>query len=219
MKLNNMIIGVLTGDVVESSTGSRSELLTNLKEVFKKINALQPQLDLSFELYRGDSFQGIILKPEDALKYSLLIRTSLKSKDSPGGRDARIAIGLGKVDFIADSISTSDGEAFRNSGPILDTLKAEDIGLKIRTPWKQINEEFDVSLFLADAIIKRWTVAQAEVISESLMGKTQGDIATQLGITQSAVNQRLKAASWEAINELIRRYNTVIKAATQELSI
>ncbi len=172
---------------------------------------MQPQLNLPFELYRGDSFQGIVLQPEETLRYSLLIRTNLKKKDTPGGRDARIAIGIGKVDFIAASISESDGEAFRNSGPVLDTLKEESIGLKIKTPWDQVNREFDVSLILADAIIKRWTEAQVEVISETLLGKTQLEIANQLGISQSAVNQRLMAASWNAISELIIRFNTIIK--------
>lgn len=219
MDLQNQMIGVITGDIVASSKRNRDDLLKNLKEILEQVNVLQVQASLPFELYRGDSFQGIILKPEETLRYSLLIRTRLKQKNTPGGRDARIAIGIGKVDFLANSISESDGEAFRNSGPVLDTLKDENIGLKIKTPWEQVNKEFDVSLVLADAIIKRWTVAQVEVISETLMGKKQREIAEALGISQSAVNQRLKAASWEAIHELLIRFNTVIKEAKKQVPL
>lgn len=216
MILKDKIIGVITGDVIASSKTGRDELLKNLKEILEKINTFQPQLKLPFELYRGDSFQGIVIQPEETLRYSLLIRTHLKKKETLGGRDARIAIGIGKVDFIEDSISESDGEAFRNSGPVLDTLKEENIGLKVRTPWEQINKEFDVSLVLADAIIKRWTVAQVEVIHESLLAKKQTEIAEKLGISQSAVNQRLKAANWEAIHKLITRFTTIIKEANKK---
>ena len=216
MSLTENTIGVITGDIVASSKRNREDLLQHLKEILAEINALQPTLDLPFEIYRGDSFQGMVLNPEETLRYALLIRTNLKKKAASGGRDARIAIGIGKVDYIAKSISESDGEAFRNSGPVLDNLKQENIGLKIKTPWTQINREFDVSLLLADAIIKRWTVAQVEVISETLMGKKQREIAEKLNISQSAVNQRLKAGSWNAISELVNRFNTIIKAAIKQ---
>lgn len=210
------IVGVITGDIVSSSEKDRKILLQDLKEILVEIDKLQPKKTLPFELYRGDSFQGLIVEPEKALKYSLLIRANLKKKSNGGNTDARIAIGVGTVNFMATTAAESDGEAFRNSGPILDTMKDENVRLRVKTPWEEINQELDVSLFLADALIHRWTTAQVEVIAESLMGKKQTEIAEKLKISQSAVNQRLKAGNWEAINKLMVRFNTLITEYTKQ---
>lgn len=217
MKLESNIIGVITGDIVSSSKTDREALLKDLKAILNNIDKSQQNLKIPFELYRGDSFQGLILRPEDVLKYALLIRAELKKKSTGGERDARIAIGIGTVSFMAKTAAESDGEAFRNSGPILDTMKDDNMRLRAKTPWEQVNQELDVSLFLADALINRWTIPQVEVIAESLMEKKQIEIAEKLRISQSAVNQRLKAGNWEAINRLIVRFNALIKKSTKQL--
>lgn len=218
MKTKSNIVGVITGDIVSSSTTDRKRLLKGLQEILHSIEQFQKDLKIPFELYRGDSFQGLIPEPEETLKYSLLIRVNLK-KNKGNESDARIAIGIGTVSFMSTTAAESDGEAFRNSGPVLDFMKDEDVRLRAKTPWEHVNHELDVSLFLADALINRWTVPQVEVIAESLLGKKQVDIAEKLGISQSAVNQRLKAANWEAINKLIIRFNTLIKESTKNHNI
>jgi predicted transcriptional regulator len=42
------------------------------------------------------------------------------------------------------------------------------------------------------------------------MGLKEQEIAEKLQITQSAVNQRKKAAGWEAVSVLLQRYQQVI---------
>lgn len=207
---------VLTGDITSSSKTDRKILLKDLKEILKSIAYQQKEegIKSNFELYRGDSFQGIIAQPEDALKYALLIRTHLKRANTITDRDARVAIGIGTISFPSKAIAEADGEAFRNSGPLLDTMK-NGTRLKVLTPWEAVNEEMEVSLLLADTIIRRWTISQAEVIAAILEGNTQTQIATKLNISQSAVNQRLKAAHWEVIEKLLTRFHTVITRAIQ----
>lgn len=209
---------VLTGDITSSSKTNRTILLRDLKEILKNVASHQKEegVKSSFELYRGDSFQGVIAKPEDALKYALLIRTHLKQVNTITDRDARIAIGVGTINFPSKAIAEADGEAFRNSGPLLDTMK-NGPRLKVLTPWKAVNEEMEVSLILADTIIRRWTETQAEVIAEILKENTQMEIASKLGISQSAVNQRLKAAHWEAVEKLLARFHTLITTSIQNL--
>jgi len=69
---------VLTGDLVGYSrfkTRDRQEVLLHLKDSFKKI---PPDISASkFWVFRGDSFQGILSRPEEALKAALIIRSSL----------------------------------------------------------------------------------------------------------------------------------------------
>lgn len=71
----NPIFSVITGDITSSSKTDRALLLKDLKEILAQIASYQQNegIESNFDLYRGDSFQGIIAKPEEALKYALLL--------------------------------------------------------------------------------------------------------------------------------------------------
>ncbi|MDX1762483.1 MAG: helix-turn-helix domain-containing protein, partial [Christiangramia sp.] len=88
--------------------------------------------------------------------------------------------------------------------------KKENRKLKIKTPITEVNKEFDTSFFLFDTISDKWSTASAEVIYYLLKGFKETEIADELGISQSAVNQRKKAAGWDAIEALLDRYQSVI---------
>ena len=162
----NKIYAVLTGDLIGSSRFNikeREELLFILKDSFKIIS---PDIITSqFVIFRGDSFQGVLSRPDEALNAALIIRASLLSKFK-GKRtrlDARIAIGIGTIDYLPrDQAGEGDGEAFRNSGPELDKMKKGEQNLIIKTPWNEINEELQTECSLLDALIQRWTKEQAE---------------------------------------------------------
>ncbi|MCF6156993.1 MAG: hypothetical protein E3K32_00145 [wastewater metagenome] len=218
---NPNLYAVITGDIVASSrlkANQRRYLLTVLKSSFKTIGDILPGVVYApFEIYRGDSFQGVLSKPEAALRASLVIRASLryglKMKQRRYALDARIAVGIGSVDFLpAGRGSEGDGEAFRFSGPTLDRMKG-DQKLLIRTSWQDINAEFDVECALLDALISRWSAEQAQAIIGQMRGSTQEKIARELGISQPAVRQRLKSAGGWAVEELCRRYEQVILEA------
>lgn len=212
------IYAVITGDIVNStavSLDARNELIFLIKESFEIVERkiLSP-MRTPLEFYRGDSFQAVLSKPEDALLATVYIhaklRSGLKMADYKVPMNARIAIGIGTVDFwINNKVSESDGEAFRRSGPLLDKMKGEHKTL-INTPWDQINNELEVESALLDAIINKWSMPQAEAISNYLLGINQETLARSLKITQPAIQQRLKASGWWAIGKLIKRYRTLI---------
>jgi len=60
-------------------------------------------------------------------------------------------------------------------------------------------------------ISDKWSTASAEVIYYLLKDFKETEIASELGISQSAVNQRKKAAGWNGIDILLARYKKVIK--------
>jgi DNA-binding CsgD family transcriptional regulator len=95
----------------------------------------------------------------------------------------------------------SDGEAFHLSGRTFDKLE-EDENLKIITSDLQKNEQLQVILNLAEVIIGNWTVNQAEVIYFLLDGKTQQQMADQLNVGQSAINNWIKLAKWKQIEKM-----------------
>ncbi|MBP6386445.1 MAG: hypothetical protein KA313_03890 [Pseudarcicella sp.] len=209
---------IITGDIVESSSlemNQRKALLKSLKAFFEKMpEGVEDEIFIknSFEIFRGDSFQGFVLSIEESLRFSLLLRVYLMSEFHSGMKlDARIAIGIGKPYFKAKKIIHSDGEAFQNSGRLLDNMKNLPQKIALQSPILQVNEELNVGLILLESIISKWTNLQADVIFLKLKGFTEVVIAQRLGIAQSAVNQRSKAAGWAAVDAFLKRYHQVIK--------
>jgi DNA-directed RNA polymerase specialized sigma24 family protein len=208
------IYAVLTGDLVGYSrykTKDRKEVLLHLKDSFKKI-----PLDITaskFWIFRGDSFQGILSRPEEALKAALIIRSSLVSryKGKRSRLDARIAIDIGTVDNLPRRVGEGDGEAFRNSGMELDGMKKSEKNLIIKTPWKERNDELSTECALLDAVIERWTKEQAEAVMYQIMDLTQEEIARILKISQPAVFHRLRTCGSRAVQEFLKRYKDAIK--------
>lgn len=211
----NQYISVITGDIIGSSslkTTEREQLPARLKKLFRDLGTAPD----SFDLYRGDSFQGVVREPGQALKTAIRIRTGLMrtSREQRASYDCRMAIGIGKASFIARNVLESDGEAFRYSGPALDTM-GHDERIRIVSPWMEVNREMHVACKLADSILRRWTAVQARIISETLRGRNQADIAALLRITQPAVSKSLKTAGWNAIEELMKRYEALVKSHLQ----
>ena len=219
------IVAIFTGDLLSYknlSDQSRKKILSSLQSVFEIIiqsdqsNATY-NLQKQIEIYRGDSFQGLIWNVANALDYVLLIKSFLRKSTPEEAQinwDARIALGIGKLEYPSEDVLKGDGTAYRNSGPYLDQMESEE-GLIIVTPWKEVNDELRTECVLIDVILQKWTRSQAEVIAEAIPGANQNEIAQRLGISQSAVNQRLKAAHWNAVKTFIQRYKEIIKKNIQ----
>lgn len=213
---NPKIYAVLTGDLIGSSKfekKQRSDIIALLKGSFSKVP--REIVASPFVIYRGDSFQGVISMPEEAVRAAVLIRTGLisKFKGKKARLDARISIGLGSIDYLppGDRAGEGDGEAFRRSGMELDRIKKGEQNLIIKTPWEDVNEELMTELALLDALVQRWTKEQAEAILYQLQGATQEDIAKILKITQPAVFQRLSIAGYRAVQAALDRYKTILQ--------
>lgn len=211
---------VLTGDIINSSKlkviqrKSLLDALTELLDTYKTKTKNNLKIKAAFEIFRGDSFQIQLDSPEQSLRMALLVRTFLQCKIVVGNRqipaDARIAIGVGTVNAPANTLAESDGEAFRFSGRLLDTLKKQPNQLAFKSRKPTLDAELNTSLVLLESIMNRWTVLQSEVIYYKLQGYTEVVIAEILKIKQPAVNQRAKAASWLAIERLLLRYQDLL---------
>lgn len=125
--------------------------------------------------------------------------------------DARMVIGVGKISFYGKSVLDSDGEAFHLSGRAFDKLE-EGENLSIVTPDISKNEQLKIILNLAEVIMSNWTLNQAEVIYLLLEGRTQQQMAKELKIGQSAVNNRIKLAKWKQIEKMMRYVVSLIEA-------
>ncbi len=205
-------IAIITGDIVDSTK-------LNLAERTIMLNALQsiPEIlssfeHISMEIFRGDSFQLLIEKADNAAKAAIAIRAWLRSQVELSGKeplDARIAIGIGGTDYDSQSVSTSDGEAYRLSGRLLD--KMQKSRLAVATPWPLVNEELKLSTAFVDDIISSWTQNQSKIMLMRLQtSKSHLELAQMLDISRQMVDKSLKSSKEELIESYIERFERLI---------
>lgn len=213
----NNLYAVVTGDIAESSGihgNLRGELVDTLKQSFSLVekHAPSPGVTSPFEIFRGDSFQGVLADPSYALRCLMFIRTTLRShqpEQVSKNWDARISAGIGTIDYLTERGSEGDGDAYRRSGPYLDQMKGEKF-TSIITPWESVNRELNTETALLDALISKWTPFQAETVQKLMEGKIQREIGDELGVSQSAVHYRTKGAGWFAVNTFLERFESLI---------
>ncbi|MBN1292325.1 MAG: hypothetical protein JXB48_10845 [Candidatus Latescibacteria bacterium] len=220
---NNKFFAVITGDLVKSKRlPNQNTVLSALNSAFNSVQLFleckqnSNILCAPFQIFRGDSFQGVISNPELALHVLIILRASLRcirhTQRRKNSIDVRLALGIGTVNYLPDKkVSEGDGDAFRRSGTLLDTLKKKPVFLAVDTPWPDINKELDVECALLDAIIYKWSAHQAEAILGYLRGLTQAEIGNNLGITQAALSLRLRDAGSKAIEICCNRYQNIIR--------
>jgi len=211
-------VAVITGDVIGFSTydtGMRKRMLSVLKTSFRSSGKLFPgPLLAPFEIFRGDSFQGVMSDPRAGLPAAVALRASVLASGLSDHRrdrpDLKIAVGIGPIDYLpAKRGGEGDGEAFRLSGRALDGMK-KDRRMVLRTPWQPVNQEMDVHCALLDALMDRWSAEQASAVLYMLQDYNQRESAEMLRISQPAVRHRLKHAGAKAVDSLIRRWNLLL---------
>ncbi len=207
---------IITGDIVDSTKMTAEERFAMLQLLQSLPEWLSPICKTNIEIFRGDSFQLKITEPSKSLQMALSIRAIIRTnkfKVNNAQWDARIAIGIGTLDYETDSLSTSDGEAFRLSGRGLDLIGKSR--LLIETPWEDVNEEFKVSTLFVDDIVSNWTQNQSRVMFEKLVKvQNQEKIGTIIGASQQTVSKTLKAAKDALISVYIKRFKELINERT-----
>lgn len=214
-----MMKGIITGDII-GSTSIPSEQRQLLPDAVMQAAAdLERISPLKCELFRGDSFQVMVEQPELSLTIAVLMRAGLKRRtphDSKSAWDARIAVGIGDVDYESEHLTVSDGEAFHYSGREFDKLGKRN--LAVLTRWDEVNDELSVSTSFADDIINGWTVSQAEAVYLSLGERmAQKDIALQLGKTKQNVSKLLASAKEPLISLYLERFVQIIHSKEKGL--
>ena len=212
---------VVTGDIINSTKYTPEELniiLNTLNNEFSYTNS-EKNFKSEFKIYRGDSFQGVILDHVIALNIVMAIKTvvnkiPIKNKKINGLPDLRMAIGIGSINLKRNSILESNGEAFQFSGRTLDEMKGDYPRLQIKTANADLDDEINVHFSLLDSVMSKWSTASAEVAYFLHRGFKEIEIAHTLNINQSAVNHRKKAANWDSVSMLLKRYESVMKTFT-----
>ena len=204
----------------ELAPGSRvsdakfSKIPDLIRASFKAVNRLVPKEGkLKYEIIRMDEFLTMSESPAHSMRSVIMLFSAfrfLSYKELSERLDLKICEGIGPVEYAQNHLRESDGTAFRSSTNGMAKMKRNQ-RLSIITPDKALNAEFALSCSFMDILIHDWSDEQAEAMFLNLTGKNQMEISQMLGISQPAVNRRLKAAHCESINMFIKRFEYLLK--------
>jgi len=201
--MNDLLIGVITGDIVNSRKLSPSIWLKKIKKVLKRNKIVARK----WEIFQGDMFQ-IVIAPELALVTAIEIKSTIKEEKDI---DVRIAIGLGTQNYEAKKVTESNGEAFVNSGISFENLKKNK--LSIQTPWDEFNEEWNVIFQIASLTMDNWAPMTAIIFNAALTNPklTQSELAKKLKRTQGTISEGLSRAGYDEIVQLLDLYEKHVR--------
>ena len=180
----------------------RGVLQTSIVETFAAVSALVPA-DQPLQATVGDEFQAVYGDLGTALRATLLARLSL-----PEGVDCRFGLGRGQVAAIGTGVTgvLQDGSAWWEARKAIDEArKHQDSKLAFVRTWYRSAEpdpaEALVNGYLLgrDHIVSAMNPRARRLLLGQLLGETQGALAQQEGITQSAVSQNLARSGANAV--------------------
>jgi len=217
---------VLSGDLVKSSRLSKKQL-DHVRSVFRKASHEVGDWKAGLvegepDFFRGDAWQMLLSDPTYGLRVAIYLRAALMARVNA---DTRVVIGLGGVrDVKKRRISQSTGEAFEDSGTMLDRMP-NYYKMSIVAPRSagSIVNLLEAVGNLCDMLVSRWTTRQAEIVLAALPPVfpkdkdgppafvTHEDISRVLKpqISRQAVSKALLASGWHGLRSAIRQFEAV----------
>ncbi len=185
-----------------------------IRASFQAVNRMVPSGGkLKYEIIRMDEFLALSESPVNAIRSVIMLFSAFRflSYKELGERiELKICIGIGPVEFAQDHLRESDGTAFRTATDGKGKMKRNQ-RLRIISEDQDLNAEFDLTCSFMDIMIHDWSDEQAEAMFLNLTGKNQMETSQMLGISQPAVNRRLKAAHFDTIHKFINRFEYLLK--------
>ncbi len=220
---------VISGDVVAFTSLSNAQ-----KEVLEaRLRSLNITLAMKFNTYsrliKGDAWESVVPAPEDGLKVALLAKSWVKALTiSPKEGEnrlknfevygIRLALGYGTLQRFDPERGIIDGEAIYQSGRKIaeeGTHGKERIVIKNTLFFESkdtlLNQEMEPLMALLDHTINKATEKQSLVLYHKLLGKSEREIARELGVSQSSVNQHSTSLGWKAIEKTVTFFHQKIK--------
>ena len=194
---------IITGDIINSQKSSPKLWLEALKTILNNYG----NSPLTWEIYRGDSFQ-LEVAPKQALEACLLIKSTIKQFENI---DVRLAIGIGEKTYQSNKITESNGSAFVNSGECFENLKKTTLAVK--SPFNEFDNSINIMLELAQLVLNNWTSTSSLLVKTTLENPdlNQSQLAEILERTQGNISQGLKRAGFDEVSKLLHYYKTQIQ--------
>ena len=194
----------LIGDLIASRASvDRHALHARFEQALEEVNAaFCPPTPMRIQV--GDEYQGVFATLGDALCASLLVRLALR----PDG-DIRHGIGRGAVEVLSEDPRIEDGPGWWAARRAIQRAEAAEHKPAIRTLRTAYVAHDSVSatdeaavnaaLLLRDERISGLSERSLSVLRGLLSGQAQRALAEELGISPSAVSQRVRADGLGAV--------------------
>jgi hypothetical protein len=218
-------LAVVIGDVVASREHAVREVVQRkVQRALDDINEALPSVQ-PLEVTIGDEFQGAYRTVSDAVRASLLVRLALLPSI-----DTRYGIGTGAVTVFDGTRSpiSQDGPAWWAAREAIKRIHwqqqrsgheraartwyiASTEGVDERTSHLCRDQERFVNahLLCRDTLVPRDDRRGTALLRGWLTGRTQAELAAELGITQPAVSQRLARMGAFALRDAQELLNAV----------
>ena len=186
------------GDLVGSRrTRDRAAVHARFESAVAAINhQYAPEVPLRIGL--GDEFQGIFSSLGAALGASLRLRMALLPDV-----DVRQGIGWGRVLVLAEEPRVEDGPGWWAARAAVETVEAyeQKAAMRaVRTAYVAADGEagpapalVNAALMSRDVVVSGLSERSMSVLGGLMDGRRQRDIADDLGVSPSAVSQRIRA--------------------------
>jgi hypothetical protein len=186
----------LIGDLVASrQAGERTRLHARLLAALDRVNAELPAA-VPLRVTVGDEYQGVYDDLGTALRATLRLRLALLPEV-----DARHGVGRGSITVLSEQPRVEDGPAWWSAREAIEVVEAEERRASmrgLRTAYLSAEEggpdpaAVNAALILRDQLLHGVGPESLSVLAGMLTGMSQKDIAADLGITASAVSQRVR---------------------------
>ncbi len=197
-------LAALIGDLVGSRTSpDRGDLHARLGEALGEVNDLVPTVRPLW-ITAGDEFQGTFATVGAAVQASMLIRLRLAPE-----HDVRHGIGWGSTTVLDEAGGIEDGPAWwaaRAGIEAAEQAERTSSGRTLRTAYALADGAtgpdpglVNAGLVLRDERVTGLSERSLSVLRGLLSEQTQRDIAEALGISASAVSQRVRADGLAAL--------------------
>lgn len=199
-----MLMAAVIGDLVRSRASvDRPALHARLADVLVEVNAaLDPAAPLRITV--GDEYQGGFTTVNEAVRATLRLRLALGP-----GNDVRHGIGWGEATVLQEEPRVEDGAAWWAARDAIAEVhrSAQRPGSRLRrTVYRRADgtsgpdpATLEAMLILRDQLVGNLSERSLLVLRGLLDGTTQRDLARDLGITASAVSQRVRADGLAAL--------------------
>ena len=199
-----MLTATLIGDVVASRTADdRSALHERLTAVLAHVNdTFAPTTPLRITV--GDEFQGGFDTLGHAVQASLRLRLALMPE-----LDVRHGLGWGEVRVLQEEPRVEDGSSWwaaRDAIHEIQEAQGHPGSRFRRTAYRVASDQagpdadlVNAALVLRDAAVGALSERSLSVLRGLLDGRTQRELAESLGISPSAVSQRVRSDGLAAL--------------------
>ncbi|WP_076261546.1 SatD family protein [Intrasporangium flavum] len=191
---------VLIGDIVDSRLhADRQRLHDALEAAIDEVNTALTPLD-PLVITLGDEFQGVFATLGDALAASFRVRAHLHPD-----ADVRFGVGRGEVSTLDPVRGVHDGPGYWAARDAIVEVEERATRPRSRTARTGYSPDASgasgshdtattlrVALDCLDFMVGSMSTTTRDILGGLMDGRSQHDVATRLGVSASAVSQRVR---------------------------